>query len=731
MEYKNKTFKDIRINALHFSQEDMAMRMDLSLDEYVRIEDQELSLTYLMKLAQSVGMPIETLLSLKDEPIKFSINDKWSSIEGIKGGLSSFIQSEEPKINKVSDPSFRKDLLGLVTTVNKLSRKPRIAVVGKSDVGKSTLINSLLGSQSMPEAWTPTTSIIIYAKHTCDKPSYLSDDVIVFKSDNNNNIWEPSKLEDEEYTIGLSIAKGSYDLLSEYGARKNGRVLHQEATSAVVFIDSPILRNCDILDLPGYGTGDRQEDDSLLRKINGVDILIYMSIANGFFRGDDILWIQNELPNLNPLPKDIPASNRLDNLFIVASQAHTVANGSTKELSSILDRAAERFEATLPKGYWKHLGVKVTHEYFRSRFFTYSTNQECLREDFDKAIRSLLEMLPRIITDTISNTIKAHVENSMKEVDNQVRSFQGIINARDKKKTAIKEIEKGRTSGLRKIEHLKTELKKRTETSKTKRKNQFTGEFNGFLTVDHIKEIIAEKGYKNKEDDIKLLLATISNNISAKYQEIVKEFNSEYRKDLNEFFVNYDDATDFQKLNDDKYHSSFSSKRAYMKALNTLAEQDVELGANKAWAIEELPNMNMPLSGLSTIMSIVSLAGGISCWFVSVPGLNIAAIVLAIVSILIKWIVSFFWEKIVAQKIIEEYENKKVLFKYQSGFSDYCNSTSEAFSKGVGIVDEEAANIWSEIKQSIINFNESEIVGKIEAEELKKTIYSNLLSALN
>lgn len=154
----------------------------------------------------------------------------------------------------------------MLDILHKTVRKPRVAFVGRSDAGKSTLINTLLGSDTLPVSWTPTTSIIVYVKHIKDKPSYIKGNVAVFHADENYELWDDTRLNEREYTESYLITTGDYPLLKEYGARQGSRFEETNAVSAVMFVDSDILNNCDLVDLPGYGTGDRKEDDSLLAK---------------------------------------------------------------------------------------------------------------------------------------------------------------------------------------------------------------------------------------------------------------------------------------------------------------------------------------------------------------------------------------------------------------------------------------------------------------------------------
>ncbi len=119
-------------------------------------------------------------------------------------------------------------------------QKPKIAFVGRSDVGKSTMINTLLGTAKMPVQWTPTTAIAVYVKHVNDRPSYMKEDVWIFKSDENNLIWDDKYLENEEYCTSLKIDSGSFEILKDYGTRSGKYFEDNQATSAGVFIDSSI-----------------------------------------------------------------------------------------------------------------------------------------------------------------------------------------------------------------------------------------------------------------------------------------------------------------------------------------------------------------------------------------------------------------------------------------------------------------------------------------------------------
>ena len=88
----NETLKQIRINALGFSVREMAEKLDMPISEYEKIENERpISLAMLIKVSQFVGKPMDYLLNMQKEEIKFDIKDGWSSIYDVERELSQFL----------------------------------------------------------------------------------------------------------------------------------------------------------------------------------------------------------------------------------------------------------------------------------------------------------------------------------------------------------------------------------------------------------------------------------------------------------------------------------------------------------------------------------------------------------------------------------------------------------------------------------------------------------------
>ena len=88
----NETLKQIRINALQYSEKDMATKLGLPLSEYKEIEnDKPLNFTLLIRLSQAVGKTIDDLLNAQKQEFKFDIDNAFQTISELKSKLNDFV----------------------------------------------------------------------------------------------------------------------------------------------------------------------------------------------------------------------------------------------------------------------------------------------------------------------------------------------------------------------------------------------------------------------------------------------------------------------------------------------------------------------------------------------------------------------------------------------------------------------------------------------------------------
>lgn len=720
----NETLKQIRINSLGFSAKEMADKLNMPVSEYEKIENEHpIPSLILVKVAQAVGMPIEDLLNVQKEEIKFDIKDEWISIYDIERNLSRFLIANREYID--SEP--------LLVLLKNMVRKPKVAFVGRSDVGKSTLINTLLGNDALPVSWTPTTSIIVYVKHIQDKPSYIDDNVLVFHAGEENELWDDAKLQEREYTESFLITSGDYSLLLDYGARQGRKFEDTNAASAVVFVDSDILKNCDLVDLPGYGTGDREMDDSLLAKMKGADVLVYMSLANAFMRAEDIAWLQNELPNLNPISLN-RSLKPLSNLYIVASQAHTVNYGSMSQLNYILTQGVKRFEATISPDYWSKFGQEVDLGTFHKRFFTYSIDQKDLRKEFETDLRNLLEGLPQVIKNDLLSVLKNNVQERINHVSSRIKSFRETLFDRNNKKERLERILANEPERINKNTVAKQKIFDAINQFKQAAMGDFVEEYNRIINKENIVNLINSNDWKKKEEDMKLLGQKLSNLLNDANLSITLRYSEKFKVLVDEYIHDFESETNLQSLDlSINGKVGFDFKASFAGGLAGLALY----GALAVWAasLGNLGTYILVAKGVSVLTALgIGISGGTAAAISTVTAIGgpvVIAVGLAVlVAALFYAIFAANWKETIAEKIVKKYDEKRVLKECQMFIAKYWDDTKAAFTSAANNMEKEFKEYLNTLKKEINETNDDEINRKIEIEEKSLNVYIQLINNL-
>ena len=721
----NQTLKQIRVNALGFSAKEMADKLNMPVSEYEKIENERpLPVDMLMKVAQATGKSMDFLLNVQKEEIKFEIKNKWISIYDIERKLSQFLLDNRSYIESES----------LLALLKKMVRKPRVAFVGHSDAGKSTLINTLLGSNTLPVSWTPTTSIIVYVKHVKEKPSFIKGDVAIFHADENNELWDDTRLSERVYTESFLITTGDYSLLKEYGARQGSKYEETNAVSAVMFVDSDILTNCDLVDLPGYGTGDREADDSLLARMKGIDILVYMSAANQFMQAGDFSWLQNELPNLSTIALNNKSLSPLSNLYVVASQAHIINNGSMIQLNRILDEAVDRFNKTLSPNYWSKFGQDVDSATFRKRFFTYSTDQESLRKEFEEDLRGLLEKLPQVIADNLLSVLKDVVQKRINNIRSRIKSFREILLDRKAKKAKLEEMLANEPKRINKNVMAKQEMFDAINRFKQEAIVDFAEKYNQIINKENIVDLIKSNDLTKKEEDMKLLGQKLSNLLNDANTSITLRYSEEFKILVDKYICDFETETNLQSLDPGiNGQAGFDFKASFAGGLAGLALY----GALAVWAagLGNLGAYILIAKGVSVLATLgIGISGGTAAAISAVAAIGgpvvIAVGLAALVAALFYAIFAANWKETIAKKIVKEYDKKKVLEECQKSIAKYWDDTKVAFISAADNMEKEFKEHLNTLKKEINETNDDEINQKIETEEKSLNVYTQLINNL-
>ena len=673
-------FKELRVNKLKLSVEEFAKEYEVSIEKVEELDlTNEVTFSIIEKIMKKTSMSFEEITNYKKTKIEaIQLDNTW-------GNLKFTYKNYLEYINKIPNEAILKEywnkyIKDLKNGIEKKLKKPIISFIGRSDTGKSTLINSLIGIEKMPTSWTPTTSIAVYVKHIEDKPKFIKEDVWIFSDSlNGENFWDISKLYDEEYCKRWKIASGEIEILKKFGIRQNGNVL-SHVGSAIVFIDAPILLNCDILDLPGYGTEMESDDRIAFEAINKTDILIYLSQANGFMRIEDITYLKENIRCLSIWEnKKNNNLKPLSNLFIVASQAHTVANGNKKELKNILLKGSENFTKVLSNDYWKRRSEISGYNYgineLNSRFFTYTTDIPELCQNFINELKETIELFPKVVEAEIENFISNYIMSRKTILEIEIKSYKEMIESKNKYEGLLKEIEKNKLQKIKEDSDNKKVLREKIKKLTLDSLNEYNNYYSSILNVDNITAKVKEKKIKKKKEDIDFFISKFQDEIHQKCLSILEKNLSEFIEIAKKYVKKYKENINisFEKF---AIENIFEDDYIYTKFLR--------IGA----------------------MGVLDTA-----FFLGPIGMTISLIIGGILGI-----ISFFggnWEKTVAKKIVKVYEENDCISKYKNIIKSYWGNIETMVDKEIDEIEKEWNNYVELLKINIDNFNKNNIDNNI------------------
>lgn len=731
--------KSFREDNLKMTQVGFAEMIGARQDTVSRWEKNPGQIPYddLKTIAEKCGVTIDELVKFeKPRPRPLDMENTWRAADFTKRTIADYIETYLSDRKEILGNKYLTFIADLKDTVRRSISKPKVAIVGRSDVGKSALINSILGVEKMPTSWTPTTSIIVYIKHIEDRPKYIEEDVWIFKASvGQEKSWDEHKLHDEEYCRTWKLAGGSADILKNYGTRQGEDFDKKEAGAAVVFVDSSLLNVCDIIDLPGFGTGDRIEDDLMtLRAKQAADILIYMSIANGFMRNEDIEYIKESVQNLVVLEnKENNDMKPLTNLFILASQAQTVSSGNKTYLDDILNSGCERLYKTMPSNFWNNRksisNHNYTHENLRNRFFTYTTDIESLRDDFNKDFTQMIERLPLIINEQAKSHVRSYVASVGIDLSKEIESYTQLSEEQANYVILLSEINKNEPKRTNDNQNRRKDLIDNMRVMKQDSVKEFASSYNEIITADSIVSVIKQQGFKKKKEDMQALASYLNSQLQTSLQDNLQKKTELLNEKINAYIAAYQKSIDASSiLGFSILMPPFDVTRAFASGLAGLAT----FGALAFWA-STLGNLGAYIliaKGVSLLSALGISVGGTAAAasaIAAIGGPIVLGIALAIIAaISVFAIFSGGWEKSIAKKIVAEYDKNNCLLKFKDVIYGYWKDTEIAFNASADKLDTDWEKYVKDLSGLVNNYDIEEIQRKIEMAKDVKSFFENI-----
>lgn len=667
----------------------------------------------IQRILAKTGVKYEELTEWqKPSPKPLNVEDTWKKVDLTKCTLIEYIANTLKQID-FPEEQRKAYIDDLRAGINASFSKPKVAIVGRSDTGKSTLINTLLGSDKMPTSWTPTTSIAVYIKHISDRPAFIEEDAWVFSNHlGDENMWNERRLYDETYCCSWKIASGGVEILRSFGTRQ-GENYDKDAGAAVIFLDAPILKLCDIVDLPGFGTETESDDDITFATAQKSDVIIYLSQANGFMRIEDITYLKRNISEM-PIWEDKASNNLppLSNLFIVASQAHTVNNGNRAQLSEILNVGCKNLLKTLPNGYWaereKASGYVYSNEGYkelRARFFAYTTDIPDICKPFNEELTKILEVLPVIINERTRDFVRNYVASRKPNLTREIQKYEGIITNRDNYELLLKEIEANELSRVKDNDARKKAIRDDIDLLHRESNEEFNHYISSVINVDALVELMRQKRIKNKKEDVELFGSAIQSMLQVQCETILKAKSEKLSEKTKDYITAFSESI-AKPFKDNSINVDFNAGWAFASALSALGM----IGGFGTFLASTISGALL-LTGVGFSLSTSILFGVMTA---SVFGPISIALGLCIAAGL--GIVKLFgggWEKSVAKKIVAAIEEKNIAEKYTTGINEYWEQTEKAFTQAAAKLDEDWNAYVKNLRETINSTDINEIKSKI------------------
>ena len=643
--------------------------------------------------------------------------------------LDQYIDSTPP-IDKLDIPTPPNTPNHLRKQLKRYRKKPNLVLTGGFDAGKSHLANTMLGTKNLPVGYQPATRVITFVRHVEDRPQWCEDDVLIvnddfwIKDEKGKLILDFLLLDDEERFEKYCIQSGSFDVLQKYGVHGENEDI--AAHAAVVYINSPLLKACNLIDLPGFS--DQPDEVSKdVEKANSAaqiaDIVIYASPAKGHINGQDMLRLSNLL-SLLPAPenecKNFPT---LGNLFIVAT--HADPSISNEQLQEIPSGAARRLYKQLNEGVLKNRRELINRDIFQqdlqTRFFTFWAERpdrcQGLFNDFTNLVG---EFLPQTVMSRVEREINAIKEANIDKCAKGIEAYQKTlddIDSRRKQLEALKENEETRKKETQEkrdnVLKLITNLKKDTHTS-------FKEYTNKILTVDAVEEIIRNQ-YDDKKEAKEGISGYLIGKIQHELEKTIKLNSDKLTPAIEDFLGSYQEALLKLPNFDISMEIPFDTKGAFLGGLAGLGSY----GALAVWAAS-LGNLGgyILVAKLVSLLSAlgISIGGGtaaVIAFIATIGGPIVLGIGIAAALASLAW--SLFgesWQKRLAKETVKYFQEQNINDKFANGIDEFWKDTTKGFNQGADAVEKS----WQQYIDHLREITSPEMDSKERIEEIIKIL---------
>ena len=568
-------------------------------------------------------------------------------------------------------------------------KKPVIGFFGHFDVGKSTLVNTVLNQTILPARYTPATSLINWVTHVEDRPPSISGTVAVFRKD-----FNPYMMHDSDHVAEHLIEEGDPSLLSRLGVHDYDESIANDAYVAMVFSTSDILRHVWLMDTPGdLNSTDNSDTEKALGSVEFADGIVFISNHAGFFKESDLGIAVNVIRLRPPVRPD----EITDHLLFVQSHCHSeISTEEVLEVGRLTFRRIKKQLDNLLFNPWKDDGyIESTpseeeltarvqpfwreNEDFRTQTLTkINYMAEYLVTHHEKVVADKIEValdrLARILRNAVDvlevnkkstveriNEIEAQTAQFREESEKLINRFENLIVSCGPRKFSDIELmrnyfesETSEDGLVRIIEQTYGDDKKAAQTE--------IGNYIGQLLTVRVERILKKSG----------------KSVSDKVEELLKEWQratpSIQKAQLKVGVGDIDNVSAFDS------NAAFASGLIGLGALGAMSLYVSSAIASNLGAYILIGHVAGWLTSLGVVGSVTTVTS-----FVAAIGgpITIGIGLAAVIGSLAYRLIGGSWQKRLAKQVAAQIRKKNVWNRIEKPINDFWDSTEKAILSGL------------------------------------------------
>ena len=578
----------------------------------------------------------------------------------------------------------------LLRLCDRLAERPRVAFFGRFDVGKSTLVNTMLGKQSMPTSYQPATRAVTFVRHLTDRPAWLLEDVLVLRDGFDTDRWD-----DEEHCLAHKITAGGLETLQAHGSYRGRAVRESDPACVLVFLEAPILNSCTIVDLPG--TDNNERDTTMATRDFSFDVAVFADLATGFMSEGALLRLGAVLKALPAIETIDPSIPPLSNLFIVATHAHADISDEALEDEILTEgraRAWRQVEDSVIQQRVEAVGVPITRADFEARFYAFYRELPKRRAPLLDAVRTLLSTdVPRVVRLQADREIQRYKEESDSRLSQTISFYQSALEDRSAIQAQLTALQAAEPQRMRTVKLARQSVEEAIGRHRAETREEISSYIRSHTAKGSIEKVIRDK-FPDKKDAQQNAAAYILEQIQSKAEKEARERTQAVTELVEDFIGEYDEAALTLVPGVGTVTIPFNSKGAFAGGLVGL----VSVGGLAMWA-STLGNLGayiLVAKGVSVLSAIGISTGGTAAWVAAVSSIGgpvTLAIGIVVITALLGWaFLRSSWEERLAKKISSELRDRKVETAYLDGIATYWDSTAAAFESGA----DNAELVWTQ-----------------------------------